>query len=75
VAHPTPGLRESLAGAGIFARHDRPSEWVAAVSRLLDDPDHYRDRADAGRRRALELAALSAGDLAVFEETIARCAP
>lgn len=75
VAHPTPGLRESLGHAGIFARHDRPSEWVTAVGRLLEDPDHYRDRADAGRRRALELADLSAVDLQVFEETVARCAP
>ena len=40
IAHPTPGLRESLADAGIFVDRDDTDGWVAAIERL-DDPDEY----------------------------------
>jgi glycosyltransferase involved in cell wall biosynthesis len=36
IAHPTPGLKESLNGSGIFADRDDPAQWDAALTTLLD---------------------------------------
>jgi glycosyltransferase involved in cell wall biosynthesis len=36
IAHPTPGLKESLNGSGIFADRDIPDQWDAALTTLLD---------------------------------------
>lgn len=49
VAHPTPGLRESLGAAGIFADRDDLDAWERALA-ALDDPATYRSVSD----RALE---------------------
>jgi glycosyltransferase involved in cell wall biosynthesis len=49
IAHPTPGLRESLDFAGIFADRKNISEWVAAI-RKLEDPAEYK----AASEKALE---------------------
>jgi hypothetical protein len=54
VAHPTAGLLESLAGAGIFADRDDLGAWQAALERL-DDPVEYELASARARARALEL--------------------
>ena len=40
IAHPTPGLKESLGSAGIFVDRNDPRGWVDAIRRL-DDPEVY----------------------------------
>jgi glycosyltransferase involved in cell wall biosynthesis len=35
IAHPTPGLKEALGGAGVFADRDDADAWEAALKRLL----------------------------------------
>jgi hypothetical protein len=57
IAHPTPGLRESLGPAGIFCDRDRVDEWIAAIE-MLDDPENYeaQSRACLDRAKALEPA-------------------
>lgn len=40
VAHPTPGLRESLGDAGLFCDRDRIGDWVDTIRRL-EDPGTY----------------------------------
>lgn len=54
IAHPTPGLRESLGDAGIFCDRDDIASWVAEVRRL-DDPHEYEVASKAARARADEL--------------------
>ena len=52
IAHPTPGLKESLGEAGIFCDRDDIPAWKAAIERLYSDEVYYRKRSDL----ALELA-------------------
>lgn len=44
IAHPTPGLKESLGEAGIFCDRDDIPSWKAAVERLKTDEVYYRKR-------------------------------
>jgi glycosyltransferase involved in cell wall biosynthesis len=53
IAHPTPGLLESLGPAGIFVDRNDPAGWEREIRRLLDDADHYT----AASRRAITRAA------------------
>ena len=55
VAHPTPGLLESLGPSGIFVDRDDVEGYAAEIRRLLDDPEHYAERSTIARARALEL--------------------
>jgi hypothetical protein len=52
IAHPTPGLLESLGKAGIFHDRDDISAWKGSLERLFTDDVYYRKRSDL----ALELA-------------------
>ena len=54
VAHPTPGLMESLGEAGIFADRDDLDAWEAAVKRLFS-PKAYPAASKAAAERAAEL--------------------
>lgn len=54
IAHPTPGLRESLGSAGLFLKRDRLDRWVGLIEEL-DDPDHYAHWGAKALRRSLEL--------------------
>lgn len=55
IAHPTPGLRESLGEAGIFVDRDDIDGWVEQISRL-DSTMEYERASLAARRRADEVA-------------------
>lgn len=55
LAHPTPGLLESLEAAGIFLDRDDVDAWEQTIRELLDDPELYADRSGRARARALEL--------------------
>lgn len=55
IAHPTPGLQESLGDAGIFISRDCPERWRDTIRGLLADPDDYGAASDAALRRAAEL--------------------
>lgn len=52
IAHPTPGLREALGGAGTFVDRDDFGGWVTAINRLMT-PKGYAEAS----RNAKELAA------------------
>ncbi len=54
IAHPCPGLVESLGDAGLFADRDDPAAWVELLDEL-DDPDVYAAQAAKGRARAVEI--------------------
>lgn len=54
IAHPTPGLRESLGDAGIFVDRDDTDGWVAELRRL-EDPDEYATASARARARSAEL--------------------
>lgn len=54
IAHPAPGLVESLGDAGIFVDRDDIDEWVAEITRL-QDPDEYTAASQAARGRSDEL--------------------
>ncbi len=54
IAHPTPGLRESLGNAGIFTDRDDIDAWKDEILRL-DDPMEYATASKRARLRAEEL--------------------
>jgi len=54
IAHPTPGLVESLGEAGIFADRYEPQQWVEAI-RALDDEAAYTEVSAAALKRSGEL--------------------
>lgn len=67
IAHPTPGLLESLGDAGWFVDRDDIRGWRRILARL-DDPDEYAAASSAARARAAELD--PAADLARFAEAV-----
>ncbi|MFF1792577.1 glycosyltransferase family 4 protein [Kitasatospora sp. NPDC058243] len=54
VAHPTPGLVESLGSAGIFAYRDDMEAWVAAL-RSLRDPRNWEQASRRAKERSRQL--------------------
>lgn len=54
IAHPTPGLCESLGDAGVFVHRDDIDGWEAALRRLLDGR-RWRAASRRARARAEEL--------------------
>ncbi|HET6634697.1 MAG TPA: glycosyltransferase family 4 protein [Streptomyces sp.] len=55
VAHPTPGLCESLGEAGVFVDRGDVDGYEAVVRKLLGDPAEYRLAAKRARARSREL--------------------
>lgn len=55
IAHPTPGLLESLGASGTFADRGEIAEWVEAIW-ALDDPAVYAEKSAAALARSAELA-------------------
>jgi len=56
IAAPTPGLKEALGSAGIFARRDQIAEWVAHLRRLLSHEGQWQQASAACRQRSIELS-------------------
>lgn len=56
IAHPTPGLIESLGPAGIFVDRDDLDGWAAHLE-VLDDPDQYAVASQLAYERAAEVCA------------------
>ncbi|SCF47898.1 Glycosyltransferase involved in cell wall bisynthesis [Streptomyces sp. LcepLS] len=67
VAHPTPGLAESLGEAGIFADRDDLDAWLVTLERLLE-PTEWR--AASRRAKARSKALDPTADLASWCEAI-----
>jgi glycosyltransferase involved in cell wall biosynthesis len=67
IAHPTPGLCESLGDAGIFADRDNVDMWVAAIQRL-DDETTYQRQAAVVQQRSKELDPHA--ELEMFERSL-----
>lgn len=67
IAHPSPGLHESLGAAGIFVDRTDIDGWVQAI-RSLDDPDYYAERSAASLARFDEIDPHEG--LNLFAETI-----
>jgi glycosyltransferase involved in cell wall biosynthesis len=54
IAHPAPGLEESLSYAGIFLNREDYGAWEAAI-RKLDDADEYQEQSELCLKRVKEL--------------------
>lgn len=67
IAHPTPGLVESLGEAGIFAYRDDLNAWIDALS-SLQDPDNWARASRRAKARSIELSA--APDLDIWCDAI-----
>ncbi|MBY8343410.1 MULTISPECIES: glycosyltransferase family 4 protein [Streptomyces] len=67
VAHPTPGLVESLGEAGIFAYRDDLNAWIHALSSLRD-PDNWARASRRAKARSIELSA--APDLDLWSDAV-----
>lgn len=79
VAHPTPGLLESLTlndgtPAAIFADRDSDEAWLHAL-RQLDDLRAWRRWSDLARRRSTELRDQAFADLDAFADAMASLLP
>lgn len=68
IAHPTPGLRESLGDAGIFCDRDDPDAWETEIRRLLDEPEAWQAASKKALARSVELAPTE--DLAAWCEAV-----
>jgi glycosyltransferase involved in cell wall biosynthesis len=55
IAHPTPGLRESLGSAGIFVDRKNLSAWIRSIRELLENPWLYARKSMESRVRSKEL--------------------
>lgn len=66
IAHPTPGLKESLGEAGIFCDGE-VNEWVEAIKKL-DDEEEYKRVSKLSVERAKEVCAQSEKELAAMEK-------
>lgn len=66
IAHPTPGLRESLGDAGIFIDRENISAWKQALNELMTDPEAYALASKKASARARFLEKATAQDLANF---------
>lgn len=67
IAHPTPGLKESLGPAGIFVDRDDSHGWVDAIERLRH-PAAWKKASAKARKRSAELAAVDDRD--AFAEAV-----
>lgn len=54
IAHPTPGLLESLDYAGIFVHRD-DVDGMADALESLDDPEYYQERSELALKRSADL--------------------
>lgn len=54
LAHPTPGLKESLSYAGTFLDRDDPQAWMDALEGL-SEPDTWVEASSLAYRRSIEL--------------------
>jgi len=67
IAHPTPGLKESLGKAGLFADRDKPEQWVKLIKKL-DNEDYYKEISDKCKKRANELNDISKSQMDDYEK-------
>jgi glycosyltransferase involved in cell wall biosynthesis len=70
LAHPTPGLRESLGDAGVFLDRDDHEAWAAEVERLVSDDDAWSAVSKRAKARSAELTAQAKKDLAGWVEAV-----
>lgn len=66
IAHPTPGLKESLGSAGIFIDRDDHDAWADEVSKLMTDDAYYAAASKKASARGRALEKQTATDLALF---------
>ena len=75
IAHPTAGLKESLADAGIFLDRDKPELWAAKIVEL-DNEDIYKAASAKCVKRFKEIQAMQEKELVDvetwFEQVIRR---
>lgn len=69
IAHPTPGLKECLGPAGIFADRENEAAWVEAITRL-DNPRTYSAASKRATARAKELHDITTADLDAWVEAV-----
>ena len=66
IAHPTPGLKESLGTAGIYIDRDDHDRWAAEVTKLMTDATYYAAASKKASARARALEKQTAQDLNLF---------
>lgn len=67
IAHPTPGLKESLGDAGIFCDREDVGQWVKAINDL-DNEEYYKEVSAKCKDRAKELTATTHEQLVSLEK-------
>jgi glycosyltransferase involved in cell wall biosynthesis len=70
IAHPTPGLKESLGDAGIFVDRDDIEGWSLELKKLMTDSAYFTTASKKAKARARFLEKQTADDLLAF---IAAC--
>lgn len=70
IASPTPGLVEQLGEAGTLLDPGRVDAWEDAVSKLLNEPGHWKAQSAASLMRAHDLHDLGQQDLRRWTEAV-----
>lgn len=69
IAHPTPGLKESLGEAGIFLDRDNTAAWQAQIKKLKDKRS-WNPASKKALKRSAELEAIRKADLSRWTEFV-----
>lgn len=72
IAHPTPGLKESLGDSGLFVDRDDVNGWVRMVEGLMTNPGFYQHHSKLALKRSDELDPAASFD--VFEDRLMKLA-
>lgn len=70
IASPTPGLKESLGDAGVFADPDNVADWYDAIRSLLDNEKLYAKHSKAVKARASELSKQFDAQMEILENRL-----
>lgn len=70
IAHPTPGLVESLGQAGLFCDRDNVTEMTALIEQLYGSDLFYQSASALAAERALELEGVTLTQLGILEERL-----
>lgn len=69
IAHPTPGLLESLGSAGIFVDRNNINEYIEKI-KMLDNPDIYKEYSKKALERVKEVEQIFQTQIKLLEQEL-----
>lgn len=72
IAHPTPGLKENLAYAGLFISRDGITSYANKILYLINNKEAYNQQSDKCLRRANNMHEMSIKELNIFDNWLSK---